>query len=371
MKIKSFKAFCLLESKGSFLTDYQIFESGSVDKVDSYRSIAYKLAEIFSLYGFFFAQKEGFFNEKSWVKLMDEIIQIKDPKSRWETIVKMSKFLQSKTSSPALKPVQGEFGYRGNYSYSKETEDLPKATEFLRSASNAALMNFTEEEKKKALGIMDHILRNMKPLKMSRNTSVKESKKYENPTESDLLRMADASGSKLMNMYNVMENLKSAYPESSVEIDSFINSFIIPNVDKIRSFIQNEIPKVSGSSAVGFYKKLQNFDKTIDSLIPKHQELRNKIVKTYQPISAAKEFEDSAMLIINRVRNGIIQQAENNSRWTKSGDVVAGTTNINDPKYSKDLQVRKEEEKIQKKKILKKKGVDDLADFLNKKYTLR
>jgi hypothetical protein len=33
------------------------------DKSESYRSIAYKLSEIFGLYGFFFAQKPGFMTE--------------------------------------------------------------------------------------------------------------------------------------------------------------------------------------------------------------------------------------------------------------------------------------------------------------------
>jgi hypothetical protein len=371
LKIKSFKEFCLLESEEFSSFKSLVFEAEGKDKVDSYRSIAYKLAEIFALYGFFFAQKKGFFDEKAWPKLMDQIITIRDPKKRWETIVKMSNFLQSKTSSPALKPVRGEFGYRGNYSYSQETEDLPKATEFLRAASNAAFMNFTPEEQQRSLEIMDQILRNMQPIKMSRDTSIKEAMKYSTPTDTDLLRMADASGNKLMNMYNVMDNLKAAYPESSSEIDGFVTTFILPGIDKVRSFIQNEIPKVSGSAAVGFLKKLENFDKTIDALIPKSQDLKNKIVKTYQPIAAAKEFEDSASSIINKVRDGILQQAENNARWIKTGDVVAGTTDIKDPKYSGDMQVRSEIEKEKKKKDIKQRGIDDLADFLNKKYTLR
>jgi len=378
-EIRRFKDFHLNES-GKYLSSVKVIgenfllaeeDSTRKDKVDSYRSIAYKLAEIFALYGFFFAQKKGFFDPKNWSKLMDQIIQIKDPAARWDMIMKMSKFLQTKTASPSLKPVQGEFGYRGNYDYGQETEDLPKATEFLKSASNAAFKSFTQEEQKRALGIMDEILRNIQPLKMSRETSIQEGIKYLIPTESDLLRTADASGNKLMNMYNVLDNLKTAYPDSSTEIDSFINGYIIPNVDKVRSFIQNEIPKVSGQASVGFMKKLQNFDQTIDALIPRSQELRNKIVKTYQPIAASKEFEDSAMAIILKVRQGILRQAEENARWTKSGDVVAGQTNITDPKYSKDLQVQQDEEKKKKNRQLRQRGVDDLADFLTKKYTLK
>jgi hypothetical protein len=370
--IKRFKDFYLNENrKGPKLGTFSVFEADNKDKVDSYRSIAYKLAEIFSLYGFFFAQKKGFFDQKNWSKLMDQIIQIKDPAARWDMIMKMSKFLQSKTASPSLKPVQGEFGYRGNYDYGQETEDLPKATEFLKAASNAAFKNFTPEEQQRAFAIMDEILKNIQPLKMSRENSIKEGISYVPPTESDLLRTADASGNKLMNMYNVLDNLKTAYPESSTEIDTFINGYIIPNVDKVRSFVQIEIPKVSGPASVGFMKKLQNFDQTIDALIPKSQELRNKIVKTYQPIAASKEFEDNAMAIILKVRQGILRQAEENARWTKAGDVVAGETDITDPKYSKDLQVQQGEEKKKQNQQLRQRGVDDLADFLTKKYTLK
>jgi hypothetical protein len=370
--IKRFKEFYLNENrKGLKLGTFPVFEADNRDKVDSYRSIAYKLAEIFALYGFFFAQKKGFFDQKNWSKLMDQIIQIKDPAARWDMIIKMSNFFQSKTASSSLKPVQGEFGYRGNYDYGQETEDLPKATEFLKSASNAAFKNFTPEEKQRAFAIMDEILKNIQPLKMSRENSIKEGISYVPPTESDLLRTADASGNKLMNMYNVLDNLKTAYPESATEIDTFINGYIIPNVDKVRSFIQTEIPKVSGPASVGFMKKLQNFDQTIDALIPKSQELRNKIVKTYQPIAASKEFEDNAMAIILKVRQGILRQAEENARWTKAGDVVAGETDITDPKYSKDLQVQQGEEKRKKNQQLRQRGVDDLADFLTNKYTLK
>ena len=372
--IKRFKDFYLKESRKGPNGTFSLFEdspAGGTDKVDSYRSIAYKLAEIFALYGFFFAQKRGFFDPKNWSKLMGQIAAVKDPKARWDMILKMSKFFQTKTASPSLKPVQGEFGFRGNYDYGQETQDLPKATEFLKAASDAAFKNFTPEEQQKALQIMDEILMNIQPLKMSRDTSVKEAMNYALPTESDLLRTADASGNKLMNMYNVMDNLKTAYPDSATEIDSFINTSIIPNVDKVRSFIQVEIPKVSGRASVGFMKKLQAFDQAVDALIPKSQDLRNKIVKTFQPIAASKEFEDNAMAIITKVRQGIIRQAEENARWTKAGDVVAGQTDITDPKYSKDLQVQKDIEKSKEQSTKRQRGVDDLADFLSKKYTLR
>lgn len=297
---------------------------------------------------------------------MDQIIKIKDHDSRWDTIVKMSKFLQSKTASPALRPSQGEFGGRGNYDYGVETEDLPKATEFLKAASKAVFKKFTPPDQQKALSIMDEVLRNVKPLQLG-SKPVKESASYASPTQEDLLRTADSIGTKLMNMYDVLDNLKGSFPESGSEIDSFINGSIIPTSDKLKSFIQNEIPKISGSATVGYLKKLQSFDKTVDALIPKYQTLKDKVVKTYQPAAASKEFEDSAMAIILKVRQGIMKQAEMNARWIKSGDVIAGTTDITDPKYSGDLQTTKASEPS----IMKKKGVEDLAKFLTQKYSLK
>lgn len=372
MRVKSFKEFCLLETeKSPSFGTFSLLEAGKKeDKVESYRNISYKLAEIFALYGFFFAQKEGFFDARSWPKLMGQIIKIKDPSSRWDTIIKMSKFLQSKTASPALRPAEGEFGSRGNYDYGLETQELPKATEFLKAASNAAFKNFSPEEQQRALSIMDEVLKNIKPLQVG-GKPVKESVNYVPPTQEDLLRTADSIGTKLMNMYDVLDNLKSSFPNSATEIDSFINGSIIPNSDKLKSFIEEEIPKVSGAATAGYLKKLESFDKTIDALIPKYQVLKNKVVKAYQPIEAAKEFEDSAMAIILKVRQGIMKQAEMNARWVKSGDVVSGTTDITDPKYSGDLQVKASAEAAARKEQLKKKGVEDLADFLSRKYTLK
>lgn len=368
--IKRFKEFYLSESRNPSNGIFPIFEDAKKgDKPDSYRPIAYGLAEIFALYGFFFAQKENFFDVKNWPKLMDQIIKIKDPKARWETIVKMSKFLQSKVKT--IKPSPNEFGYRGSYDYGNETEDLPKATEFLRAASNAAFKNFTPEEQQKSLDIMDDILKNMQPLKISRTSQTNEAVKYLPPTESDLLRMADSSGNKLLNMYNTLNNLKTSYPESVQEIDSFINSQIMPNVQKVQNFIDVEIPKISGPAAEGFFKKLQSFDKSIDAILPKAEELRKKIVSTYQPVAASKEFLASAMGIITEVRQGIMNQAEMNARRVKAGDVIAGTTDISDPKYSGDLQTRTDARKAEKTRELKKRGFDDLADFLAKKYSIR
>jgi len=89
-------------------------------KEESYRSIAYKLSEIFGLYGFFFGQKPGFISDDNWSKLMGEIVAVKDPAAKWDTIIKMTNSLQQKVASPAMKPTSRlEFGYRGDYDYAE------------------------------------------------------------------------------------------------------------------------------------------------------------------------------------------------------------------------------------------------------------
>ena len=371
--LKKFKEYHLSESRilSTGVKRYipESLNENEGSNADSYRSISYKLAEIFALYGFFFAQKEGLFDPKNWPKLMDQIIRIKDHDTRWQTIVKMSKFLQDKVKS--IKTAETSFGSRGQYDFGVETEGLPQATEFLKSASSAAFKGFTEDQKKKALEIMDGILRNMQPVKMTSNSPIKEATKYVSPSQTDLLRIADSSGNKLKTIYDMLTSLKMAYPKSSSEIDSFINGVIIPQVNKVRNFIEVEIPKVSGSASVGFFKKLQSFDNEVDLITPKSEALRSKVINSYQPISASKEFEDSAMKIITRVRQGIMKQAEMNARRIKSGDVVAGTTDISDPKYSGDAQIKSDSEKAERIERLKKRGVEDLADFLSRKYSLR
>ena len=386
-EIRRFKDFYLTESRNyspsvktldgnSFVNEDSTLGQDKKGKEESYRSIAYKLSEIFGLYGFFFAQKPGFFDPKNWSKLMDQIVAIKDPAAKWDTIVKMSKFLQQKVASPAMEPTtRGEFGYRGQYDYSTETADLPQATEFLKAASNAAFKSFTPDEQKKSLEIMDGILKETKPLKMQENLNpLREGQRYLPPSQQDLIVFADSIGAKLLNMYNLLDGLKAAYPESEAEIDSFLNSSVTPNVDKIRKIIETDIPNVGEKAAVGYMKKLTDFDAAISALIPRSESLKDKVTKSFQPIAASREFEDSAQGIIDKVREGIMKQAESNARKKKSGDVVAGETNITDPRNSGDAQVAgsapdkaAEAAKLQRKK----QNLDDLSDFLAKKYQKR
>lgn len=379
LNIQDFKSFHLVESRKSpFSGTFSVNEDSTLGpdkkgKEDSYRSIAYKLSEIFGLYGFFFAQKPGFFDPNNWPKLMDQIIKVKDPAARWDTITKMSKFLQQKVASLSDLPVKsGEFGARGQYDYGQETRDLPQATEFLKSASNAALKNFTPEEKTKSMTIMDEILKAMKPLALQESLSfISEGQEFVPPTPQDLLRLADSTGAKLLNMYDMLDNLIVAYPDSKNEVVSFQDSYIVPNVNKLKSIMQNDIPNVGVKAAEGYYKKLQKFDDEITALNPKADALRQKLVATYQPIAAASEFENSAQNIIDKVRQGILKQAETNVRRKKATDVVAGTTDIKDVKYSGDAQTKSAEDEAAKKFERKRKNIEDLSDFLAKKYSLR
>lgn len=386
-EIRRFKDFYLTESRNysssvknlngnSFVNEDSTSGPDKKGKEESYRSIAYKLSEIFGLYGFFFAQKPGFFDPNNWSKLMDQIVAVKDPTAKWDTIVKMSKFLQQKVASPAMDPTtRGEFGYRGEYDYAAETTDLPQATEFLRAASNAAFKSFTPDEQKKSLEIMDGILKETKPLRMQKNLNpLREGQRYLPPSQSDLMVLADSIGAKLLNMYSLLDGLKAAYPGSETEIDSFLNSSVTPNIDKIRTIIETDIPNVGEKAAAGYMKKLTDFDAAISALIPRSESLKDKITKSFQPIAASREFEDSAQGIIDKVREGIMKQAESNARKRRSGDVFAGETNINDPRNSGDAQVAgsapskaADAAKLQRKK----QNLDDLSDFLAKKYQKR
>jgi len=149
---------------------------------------------------------------------------------------------------------------------------------------------------------------------------------------------------------------------------------VTPNVDKIRKIIETDILNVGEKAAAGYMKKLNDFDATISALIPRAEALKDKVKKSFQPIDASREYEESAQGIIDKVREGIMKQAEINARKKKSGDVVAGETTIADPRNSGDAQVAgsapakaADAAKLQRKK----QNLDDLSDFLAKKYQKR
>ena len=69
-----------------------------------------------------------------------------------------------------------------------------------------------------------------------------------------------------------------------------------------------------------------------------------------------------------------MKQAESNARKKKSGDVIAGETNIRDPRNSGDAQVagsNADKASAAAKQKRRKQNVDDLSDFLAKKYQKR
>lgn len=362
--IKTFSEFSLLESLHEDTRDTTLGPS----KVEKYRSIAYKLSEIFGLYGFFLGLKPGFFDEKNWPNLMNEIIVIKDPKLRWDKITRLSKFLQTKVASPEMIPNRkGDFGFAGEYDYDRETKELPNATQYLRNASDALFQTYTPEEKTKALSIMDEVLKKMKPITFSSSGSIAESENF-SPSDQDLLLFADTIGTRLLNMLTSLDSIKRSFPESAQQIDSFVQTSIEPNLDKIRIAIDEDIPKLGPKARGGYYKRLEAINKNIDSLQLRVIEFQKGLKDKYAPSAASGEFENSAQSIIDKVRNGILNQATLNARWIKSGDVIAGTTDITDPKYSGDPRVASSQSKPQEQK---KKSTYELADFLVKKYQPR
>lgn len=375
---KRFKEYYLSESKNLPNRVHKYEHGGNLfentgGKEESYRTIAFKLAEIFSLYGFFFAQKKGFIKPEGWKKMMTAIINIPDPDEKWKKAVSLSKFLQQKTASPNLEPTPGEFGYGGQYSYGQETEDLPRATEYLQTASKASLETFDAAEKSKAMGILNQTLASLEPFSLVKESLLVLEKKYATvPTTVDLIRTAEGIGSRLLTIYDDMEAVKAAFPGSSDKIEQFLTGTVIPAVNELKNMIQNDIPKLGTLATEGYLKKLQAFDKKVDTIFQTSQTLRNQTSKEFLPNYASKQYEDSAKAIIDKVKQRIRAQGLQNARWIKAGDVFAGTTDINDPRYSGDAQAspqlqRKNIEEFREKQ--RSKG-QDLAKHLAKKYKI-
>lgn len=366
--IKSFKFFHLTESR-SFRKVSPIFEAES--KEDSYRSIALKVAEIFSLFGFFFAQKPDFIKPGAWQKMMADIARVPDIDKKWDTIISLCKFLQQKADSPQMAPTQrGEFGFRGQYDYGKETEGLPRAAEYLKTASQAAMNTFSPAEKSKAMDILDRTLLSVKPFTLAESL-VLEKVKYLPPTSTDLLRVADNIGSKLLRIYDDLEATKSAFPESETKIEGFLTGTVIPAVDEIKNMIQNEIPNVGIQAAEGYMKKLNSFDTKVDSIAQTAESIRSQMTQSYQTNYASKQYEDSAQKIIDEVKEGIRKQGLQNARWKKTGDVVAGTTDTGSAENTGDLQAQKgvTRKNIEDLKKKQRSRAQDLSKYLTKKYS--
>lgn len=364
-KIKNFSDFILEKSLSSSEGIFsRVFESSS--KVDSYRTIALKLAEIFSLYGFFFGQKPESIKPGAWKGMMTDIAKISDEKEKWKKIMDLSTYLQGKIASFVSAP-SGEFGSRGTYDYGTETEALPRATGYLKTASEVSTKDFTPEEKAKVMSILDRALLSVKPFTISdlvkESLNLLEKEKFLPPTNLDLLRVADTIGANLMRIYDELEVTKAAFPESETEINSFISASVLPAVDDLKNMIQNEIPNVGEKAAEGYMKKLNTFDGEVNKLAQKSQELRSKMNQQFSSNYASNSYEKSAQEIIDKVKKGIKDQGILNNRWVKTTDVVAGTT-VMDPQYMGDAQI-KSREAVRKKQ---KQRSADLAKHIIKKY---
>jgi hypothetical protein len=219
---------------------------------------------------------------------------------------------------------------------------------------------------------------------------ITEQDKYMPPSSMDLITIADTSGTRLMNMYNELENIKVSYPASSSKIDPFVTSSIIPINDKIKSLIQKEIPELetktsskykgdtSAYSDLGYVVKtikdkatvdilirLKTIDKEVTELQKKVDSLKSSISTEYQGSEDSKSFEDSVKKIIDKVRAGIVKQAEQNIRNKKRGDIIAGTTDLGSTKGSGAASTGSPAITINKKK-----NIDGISAYLAKKYSM-
>ena len=221
---------------------------------------------------------------------------------------------------------------------------------------------------------------------------ITEKDMYMPPSSMDLITIADTAGTRLMNMYNDLENIKVSYPDSSSKVETVINSSIVPLNDRIKNLIQVEIPKLESKSSSKYkgdtsvykdmgYKvrtikdkstvdtllRLKKIDKEVVELQNKVDSLKSSISTEYQGSTASKVYEDSVKKIIDKVRAGIVKQAEQNIRSKKRGDIIAGTTSLDSPKDSRAAGV-KPTPKPETTTMRKKKNIDDISAYLAKKY---
>jgi hypothetical protein len=221
---------------------------------------------------------------------------------------------------------------------------------------------------------------------------IAEQAKYMPPSSMGLIAIADSLGSRLLNVYTEMENLKVSYPKSASKIDAFVNSSLIPLNDKIKSLITKEIPnleritvsKYGGDKSV--YKdlgysvrtvkdkatldillELKEIEKQIAGLEEKSKNVQDSVSNEHGESAITKPFIDSVQAILDKVRAGILRQAEQNIRKKKRGDVIAGTTDLKDVSGSKAAGTAtppKSTESTPKKR----KNIEDISAYLAKKY---
>jgi hypothetical protein len=222
---------------------------------------------------------------------------------------------------------------------------------------------------------------------------ITEKDQYMPPSSMGLITIADTLGTRLMNIYTEMENIKVAYPDSATKVDSFINSSLIPINDKIKSLIVTEIPKletistskykgdtsaykdlgysvktVKDKSTLDILLKLRGLEKETSELQKKAEGFKSSVGSEYQGSTASKAFEDSVKAIIDKVRAGIVKQAEQNIRKKKRGDIIAGTTDINDISKSNAAGTATKKSTVSTTK--KRKNISNISSYLARKYKI-
>jgi hypothetical protein len=227
---------------------------------------------------------------------------------------------------------------------------------------------------------------------------ITEKDQYMPPSSMDLITIADAVGSRLMNMFTGMENIKIAYPDSTSRVDSFINSSIVPINNKIKSFIETEIPKletitnakykgnkssykdlgysvktVKDKATLEVLLKLKELEKETSDAEKKADEIKKSMSNEYQGSVVSKSLEDSVQAILNKVTSGIIAQAEQNIRKKKRGDIIAGTTDPNDLSASGAAGTANASGSSTKSNAStsnKRKNIANISSYLAKKYKI-
>lgn len=380
INLQSFKIFLLLEEVNS---------GKERDKSDMYKRISYNLAEIFGLYGFFFSQQPGYFDKANWKTLMKQITVPKTPKERWEKIIALVNFLQGKVGQ--MSPTKrGDFGFINSYSYPEETKPLVDAAGFLKSASDIILKTFTEEEVEEAMTDMEDMLvgnpskgiEGMKIITINPPVATKAQNQSESlsimerrsnrPVDtslSDIIQLLDQMLTKLLNVESSVDVLQNAYPEADARIQAFKAAKIDINKQKISKAIEEDIPalqKAGAKQMEGYLKRVQNLDKEIDGLWSDYETLKKSIMDKYQPISSSLEYIESAEDSIDKIRQGIVNQANANALDVQTSNMVAGQVEYTGS-ASRDASQPKSEKSRATIKAKQEKYLEDIRQYLQGK----
>lgn len=174
---------------------------------------------------------------------------------------------------------------------------------------------------------------------------------------------------KLLNVESSVDALQNAYPEADARIQAFKAAKIDINKQKISKAIEEDIPalqKAGAKQMEGYLKRVQNFDKEIDGLWNDYEALKKSVMGKYQPISSSLEYIESAEDSIDKVRQGIVNQANANALDVQTSNMVAGQVEYTGS-ASRDASQPDSEKTRSTRKAKQEEYLEDVRQYLQRK----